>query len=305
VRALREAGVVRRFGPVLNPPVLGASTLSALSVPDEAFDAVADVVNGYPQVTHNYRRDHIWNMWFVVTARSREKREEILAAIESRTGLDVLDLPRRTDYATRLDFSVVADDPLPGDESEHTDDGAEPYRVERRVLSEGSTVDLSETEARLLLAIQDGLVLSETPYRDVARELGVDTQTVLDAVTRLLEVQAVKRVGLVVSHRATGFRANCMVAWDVPSEELDAVGRRVGSLPFVTKCYHRPRRPDQGWPYTLFTMVHGREADAVDARIEELAAEHVPYPHARLPTVGKLKQTGARYEELITDADER
>jgi DNA-binding Lrp family transcriptional regulator len=307
VRTLREAGLVRRFGPVLNPPVLGASTLAALSVPEEEFDAVATVVNDYPQVTHNYRRDHDWNMWFVVTASSRSKRDEILTDIETRTGLDVLDLPRRTDYATRLDFSVVADDPLPGEGGEHTDDDAadEPYRVERRVLAAGSTVDLSETEARLLLAIQDGLPLSETPYRDVARNLGVDTQTVLDAVDRLLDAGAIKRVGLVVSHRATGFHANCMVAWDVPDDELDAVGRRVGALPFVTKCYHRPRRPDQGWPYTLFTMVHGRESDAVDARIDELADEYIPYPHARLPTVGRLKQTGARYEDLITDAERR
>jgi DNA-binding Lrp family transcriptional regulator len=296
--ALREAGVVRRFGPVLNPPVLGSSTLAAVSVPDDSFDDVAAVVNSYAEVTHNYRRAHEWNMWFVVTAPSRERRDEILADIESRTGCRVLNVPRRRDYATRLDFAVVNDDQVP---AETTD----PSQVETRVLTEGSSVDLTPFEANLLLEIQDGFPLSLTPYRDVAATLGVDVADVVDAIDRLLGVRAIKRIGFVVDHRATGFRDNCMVAWDVPEEQLDAVGPAVGSLPFVTKCYHRPRRPDLGWNYTLFTMVHGREAGAVEDRIDELAADYVPYPHVRLPTVEKLKQTGARYEELIPDAGSR
>ncbi len=298
IRALRDAGIVRRFGPVLNPPVLGSSTLAAVSAPEDAFDDVAAVVNEYAEVTHNYRRDHEWNMWFVVTAPSRERRDEILADIESRTGRRVLNLPRRRDYATRLDFAVVTDDQVPAE-------GPGASRVETRILTEGSSVDLTPFEADLLLEIQDGFPLSLTPYRDVAATLGVDAADVVDAVERLLDVRAIKRIGFVVDHRATGFRDNCMVAWDVPAKKLDSVGAAAGSLPFVTKCYHRPRRPDLGWNYTLFTMVHGRDAGAVEDRIDELAADYVPYPHVRLPTVEKLKQTGARYEELIPDAGRR
>jgi len=92
-----------------------------------------------------------------------------------------------------------------------------------------------------------------------------------------------------------------MVVWDVPDEELDAVGERVGALPYVTLCYHRPRRPERDWPYNLFTMIHGREAAAVDATVDELAADHVPYPHERLYSTATLKQTGARYETLVGD----
>ena len=69
VERLLDAGIFRRFGPVLNPPVIGASALAAISVPDERFDEAATVVNSYDQVNHNYARDHEWNMWFVVTAR--------------------------------------------------------------------------------------------------------------------------------------------------------------------------------------------------------------------------------------------
>jgi DNA-binding Lrp family transcriptional regulator len=102
-----------------------------------------------------------------------------------------------------------------------------------------------------------------------------------------------------VNHLVTGFDANCMVVWDVPDDRLDELGEAVGSLPYVTLCYHRPRRPEQDWPYNLFTMVHGREADAVDAKVDELATDHLPFDHERLYSTETLKQTGARYEEIV------
>ncbi len=77
------------------------------------------------------------------------------------------------------------------------------------------------------------------------------------------------------------------------------MGERVGELPYVTLCYNRPRRPELDWEYNLFTMVHGREADAVDAKIDELAANHLPVDHERLYSTETLKQTGARYDELV------
>ena len=109
VRDLRERGVFRRFGPVLNPPVIGASTLAAVQAPEDRFDAVAETVNAYPQVNRNYRRDHEWNTWFVVTAGSLERRDEILAGIERETGCAVLNLPMLTDFYIDLEFPVVTD----------------------------------------------------------------------------------------------------------------------------------------------------------------------------------------------------
>jgi DNA-binding Lrp family transcriptional regulator len=94
-----------------------------------------------------------------------------------------------------------------------------------------------------------------------------------------------------------------MVVWDVPDDELDERGEAVGSLPYVTLCYHRPRRPEQEWEHNLFTMIHGREAEAVDAKIDELAADHLPFPHERLYSTETLKQTGARYEYLVADGE--
>ena len=294
VRDLRERGVFRRFGAVLNPPVIGSSTLAAVRAPEDRFDEVAEVINGYRQVNHNYRRDHEWNQWFVVTAGSREKRDEILAEIEERTGCEVLALPMLTDYYIDLEFPVVNADRFARESLDHTD-------VSATRISEDARGDLSPLEADLLLAIQDGFPLSATPYADVANEIDAPVDDVLAAVERLLADGCIKRIGCVVNHVVTGFTNNCMVVWDVPDEELDERGEAVGSLPYVTLCYHRPRRPDQEWEYNLFTMIHGREAEAVDAKIDELATDHLPFDHERLYSTETLKQTGARYEDLVAD----
>ncbi|ELZ33310.1 ArsR family transcriptional regulator [Halogeometricum pallidum JCM 14848] len=298
VRALSERGIFRRFGAVLNPPVIGSSTLAAVSAPEDRFAEVAAIINDHRQVNHNYRRDHEWNMWFVVTAASREKRDEILADIEARTGLEVLNLPMLTDYYIDLEFPVVNDDRFARESLAATE-------VNATRISEEAAGGLSDLEAALLVEIQDGFPLTATPYRDVAERVsasaGVDAsvEDVLAAVRRLLDDGCIKRIGCVVNHVVTGFDANCMVVWDVPDDELDARGEAVGRLPYVTLCYHRPRRPEQNWPYSLFTMIHGREAEAVDEKIDELASEYLPFDHERLYSTATLKQTGAQYEELV------
>ncbi|MXR39862.1 Lrp/AsnC family transcriptional regulator [Halobaculum sp. WSA2] len=292
VTRLRDRGVFRRFGAVLNPPVVGSSTLAAVSAPEGRFEEVAEVINGYRQVNHNYRRDHEWNQWFVVTAASRETRDRILAEIEERTGCEVLNLPMLTDYYIDLEFPVWNDDAFARESLESTDAGA-------TRISENATGDLSELDRALLVEIQDGFPLSATPYRDVAEAVDADVSDVLAAIERLLADGCIKRIGCVVNHIVTGFRNNCMVVWNVPGDRLDELGESVGELPYVTLCYHRPRRPEQDWGYNLFTMVHGREADAVDAKIDELATEHLPFDHERLYSTATLKQTGAQYEELV------
>ncbi|WP_123624389.1 Lrp/AsnC family transcriptional regulator [Halorubrum sp. CSM-61] len=296
VRDLRERGVFRRFGAVLNPPVIGSSTLAAVRAPEDRFDEIAGVINGYRQVNHNYRRDHEWNQWFVVTAGSRETRDAILAEIEERTGCEVLNLPMLTDYYIDLEFPVVNGDRFARESLEET-------AVSATRISESARGDLTPLEGDLLLAIQDGFPLSPTPYADVASEIDASREDVLAAVERLLADGCIKRIGCVVNHVVTGFTNNCMVVWDVPDDELDERGEAVGSLPYVTLCYHRPRRSEQGWEYNLFTMIHGREAEAVDAKIDELAADHLPFSHERLYSTETLKQTGARYEDLVADGE--
>lgn len=105
LRSLRERGLLTRFGPLFNVERLGgAFTLAALHVAPEDFDAVAAQVNALPEVAHNYRRAHRFNMWMVLAAESEAALAAALARIEALTGCAVLNLPKEAEYA--LDFRV-------------------------------------------------------------------------------------------------------------------------------------------------------------------------------------------------------
>jgi DNA-binding Lrp family transcriptional regulator len=213
-----------------------------------------------------------------------------------------------TDYYIDLEFPVVNDDRFaretlasPNERAAEPRDGEslESTGASATRISESATGDLSPFDADILLAIQDGFPVSKTPYRDVAADLDADVADVTAAIERLLAANCIKRIGCVVNHVVTGFRNNCMVVWSVPTDELDARGEHVGALPYVTLCYHRPRRPELDWEYNLFTMIHGRDAEVVDAKIDELATEHLPFEHERLYSTETLKQTGAQYDDLM------
>ena len=124
---------------------------------------------------------------------------------------------------------------------------------------------------RLILATQQGLPLTPQPYAELARTLGCDEATVLAGIEDLLARGVIRRIGVVPNHYAIGYSANGMSVWDVDDAVADALGERIGRLPFVTHCYRRPRQLP-GWPYNLFAMLHGGNRGEVMAHVEEVRA---------------------------------
>lgn len=108
VRALKEAGIIRRIGGNFVPDKVGfVSTLCAAQVPEEKIEQFAQVVNRYPGVTHNYQRDHAFNVWFTFIARSREEIERNLAQIAAETGIaSILNLPATHMFKIRAQFDL-------------------------------------------------------------------------------------------------------------------------------------------------------------------------------------------------------
>jgi len=106
LQGLQDSGVVSRVGPVFRPNRLGVSTLAALAVPPTQLVEVAELVNAYPEVNHNYEREHDFNLWFVVTAPDAQRLAAVLDEIAERTGLELLDLPMLEDYFIDLGFHL-------------------------------------------------------------------------------------------------------------------------------------------------------------------------------------------------------
>lgn len=153
----------------------------------------------------------------------------------------------------------------------------------------------------LLRAVENGLPLVTEPYALIGRQLGIAEDDVIERLRNLQEQGIIKRLGIVVRHRVLGYRANAMVVWDVADDEVAATGSCLGSVPFITLCYRRPRRlPD--WPYNLFTMIHGRDREQVLARVEHLVHRcgMNDIDHQVLFSPRCFKQRGARYTSLDT-----
>lgn len=106
LEALEHGGGLSRVGPVFEHSRAGASTLVALAVPEARLESVAALINSYPEVNHNYLREHRYNLWFVVTGPDQAHVEALLARIEAETGLTPLDLPMRAAYRIDLGFPI-------------------------------------------------------------------------------------------------------------------------------------------------------------------------------------------------------
>ncbi|GAA6170406.1 Lrp/AsnC family transcriptional regulator [Colwellia sp. KU-HH00111] len=107
LKALRENKILTRFGPMFDAACLGgAFTLAALAVPEADFDKVTEQVNSFEQIAHNYRRDHTFNMWFVIATESQSEIEQVINAIEKKTQLPVLNTPKLEEFYVGLYLPV-------------------------------------------------------------------------------------------------------------------------------------------------------------------------------------------------------
>ena len=154
---------------------------------------------------------------------------------------------------------------------------------------------IDAVDRAIVVATQKGLPLTVRPYHEIAAQLNLDPEDVMARMRRMQESGVIRRIGVVPNHYAIGYRANGMTVWDVPDEQVDALGEQVGRLDFVTHSYRRPRHLPQ-WPYNLFAMVHGRTREEVEAQIAQIKAllgDHVR-GHDVLYSTRILKKTGLR-----------
>lgn len=288
IQSLLAEGWLSRFGPLYDAAQMGGGlTLAALSVPESRFDEVADLVNSHAEVAHNYRRDHKLNMWFVIATETRLAVEQVINQLETETGLKVFNCPKLQEFYIGLKL--------------HVDDAGEVDTVPMDkdwVKSEplkNQAVTPTELQRKIITATQAGLPLHSEPYEQIAIQVNSDTETVMQSFNSMLENGFMRRVGAVPNHYKLGLQGNGMTVWDVPDEQVNEVGKKIGALGFVSHCYERPRHlPD--WPYNLFAMVHGSDKAQVMKKFALMEAELSPntFRNDVLFSSAVLKKTGLR-----------
>ncbi|MBP1760345.1 MAG: transcriptional regulator, partial [Firmicutes bacterium] len=293
IHRLRQEGIIRRLGGVFDSRRLGYfSTLCAAKVPEEKISGLAKLLEGIPGVTHNYIRNHEYNVWFTLIARSQAIAENILQNIREVSGVpDVFSLPAIRLFKINVNFDFDLSDEESSLEEEIDAFGDSDLRGAQK--ENVSPYEITNEDIELIRVLQGNLPDSPTPFTVLAETLRWPVEDVISCASRLLEAQVIRRFGAVLRHQKAGFVANSMGVWQVNPEEAAKVGEIMASFKEVSHCYQRPTLPD--WPYNLFTMIHGRTAEDCGEVMRKISLATGVKTYSMLFSTAELKKSSMQY----------
>ena len=289
VKALKEARVIRQISAIFDTRSLGyASSLVAAKIPEEKLDAAVAVINSHPGVSHNYLRNHEFNLWYTIAVPPTSRlgldgTVELLHRLSGAEATRLLPTLRLFKIGVRFDVEGSA----------KPDDQSAPAYTE---ASRSETRPLSDLEIRFVRAMQRDLQLVAEPFVAIAEELGLSFDEAAAMHAEFLTTGRMRRFAAVLHHRKAGFGANAMGVWAGPQDDppaLRKLGETMAGFRAVSHCYQRPSYPD--WPYNLFTMVHGKSEEECEQTLAAISeATGITDRHA-LYSTKEFKKVRVRY----------
>jgi len=264
VRELIDERIIRQVTPIFDTRALGyGSMLVAAKVDPEHPWRAAKIVNSHPGVSHNYLRNHDFNMWFTIAVEedSRLGLQGTLDVLQELTCAEsIRQLPTLKLFKIRMDLEMEG-----GTEALAKSAGVaeEPAELEKQPYD--------EWDKAVIRATQGDLPVVPEPYAPAARRLGVPVEALVEHMRGMVDRRLLRRVAAILFHRRAGFSANGMGVWRVPDERVLELGPRMAAFRGISHCYQRPTYAD--WPYQIFTMAHGRSKAECDAILDAIAGE--------------------------------
>ena len=259
ISLMKRIGLIRQINAIFDTRKLGyKSALVAFAVKKDRLDSVALQVNKHPGVSHNYERDHEFNMWFTlaVPADGDLKRDlEIMASLEGVIKFRLL--PTLKLYKIGVKLDMVNSDP-----NKITPDD----KVKKMDLKK---FELTSRDKEFIRELQKDLEVTPRPFDTLAKNLGITVDELFKKAIEYETMGVMRRFAAILRHRDAGFAANGMIVWVVPEDKIDEVGYKLASFPQVSHCYRRPVYPD--WPFNLFSMIHARTIEAAKKIAIELS----------------------------------
>ncbi len=264
VQELVDQRIIRQVTPIFDTRALGyGSMLVAAKVDPEHPWRPAKIVNSHPGVSHNYLRNHDFNMWFTIAVEEDSELglDGTLELLQRLTGAEsIRQLPTLKLFKIRMDLELVGG----------TDELAKAAVAEDPVELEKQPFD--ELDKAVIRATQGDLPVVTEPYAQAAGELGMSVDALVEHLGGMADRGLLRRVAAILFHRRAGFSANGMGVWKVPDDRVLEVGPRMAAYRGISHCYQRPTYAD--WPYSIFTMAHGRSKHECDAILDAIAAEN-------------------------------
>jgi DNA-binding Lrp family transcriptional regulator len=261
---LLDDRIIRQLTPIYDTRAFGyGSMLVAAKVDAEHPWGPAKIINSHPGVSHNYLRNHEFNMWFTLAVEedSALGLQGTLDVLQELTGAEsIRQLPTLKLFKIRMDLEME------GGTEQLTAEAAEamePIELEKQPYD--------DFDVAVVRATQGDMPVVPEPYAPAAAQLGVTQAKLLEHMEGMKERGILRRVAAILFHRRAGFSANGMGVWKVPEDRILEIGKRMAAFRGISHCYERPTYED--WHYQIFTMAHGRSKEECDAILDAIETE--------------------------------
>jgi DNA-binding Lrp family transcriptional regulator len=259
-RRLVDERIIREITPIFDTRALGyESMLVAAKVDPANPHRAAKIINSHPGVSHNYLRTHEFNLWFTIATPpdSELGLQGTLDVLQRETGAEsIRQLPTLTMFKINMNLEMEGG----------TD--ALAAKVEAIPPRELERQPYDDRDVAVIRAAQGPMAVADRPYDEAAAEVGMTTAELLAHLEGMIERKILRRVAAILFHRRAGFSANGMGVWKVPEERIADLGPRMAAYRGISHCYQRPTYAD--WPYSVFTMAHGRSKEECDAILDAI-----------------------------------
>jgi len=281
LQAEKKANIIRQTSAIFDTKRLGyKSSLVAFKIPKDKISNAVKIINAHPGVSHNYERNHDFNIWFTMAVAPDSKlgldrTVEILSELTEAD--DYIMLPTLKLFKINVKLNTTGKD-------------EKKEKVKKVVHTE---IELTPLHHEIIQRAQYDIEMISEPFAKIIKELDIDYETFFNILIELQEAGIMRRFASILNHRKAGFNANAMVVWDVDEENGEVIGEKAAAFSAVSHCYLRPKYAN--WPYNLFTMVHGKTTDETNGIIAEMATEIESKSHMPLYSSREFKKVRIEY----------
>jgi DNA-binding Lrp family transcriptional regulator len=277
----KNSNIIRQTSAIFDTKRLGyKSSLVAFKVPSDKISAAVKIINSHPGISHNYERNHDFNIWFTLgvapdSKLGLERTVEILAELTEAD--DYIMLPTLKLFKINVKLNTTGKD--------------EKKEEVKKVVH--SDIEMTPLHHAIVRTAQYDIDMVSEPFKKIIDELDIDYDTFFSILQELQEAGIMRRFASILNHRKAGFNANAMVVWDVDETNGEEIGATAAAFSAVSHCYLRPKY--ENWPYNLFTMVHGKTKEETNSIIAEMANEIEAKSHMPLYSSREFKKIRIEY----------
>lgn len=288
ISKLKTMGLIRQINAIFDTRKLGyKSALVAFSVKSDKIEFIANEINKHPGVSHNYERNHEFNIWFTLAVAPGDDMKIALDKMSSLDGvLKYRLMPTLKLYKIGVRLDMINGDPVTPSPSDKVKDP-----VTKRF-------EITERDKDFVRELQKDLKIIPEPFKINADNLGITTVELFEKAREYEKIGVMRRFAAILRHREAGFTANGMIVWNVPADNIDEIGNRLATFPEVSHCYRRPVYPD--WRFNLFSMIHARSLEGAEKIAFEISKIIGISDYQILFSTREFKKERVRYFEEST-----